>query len=403
MFPMKRSDLLLGVVLSLIAGLVGGFFLGQSFNEKGGGTVQEHSPSAPDAPLPPGSGPLAATPDRAGVNASSAFAKVQSSALATVFAEALHAESPFDQARLILLIDGLEKADFPRALELLKSAKSKVGRDSNVWIAFWERFGEADPEGALACGLAETKLGLAGGRNLEKHLFRGLARKDPAAAAAAYLAHPDFSDRQSVVEGLMVEWFAKNPPEATAWARQHLDETTMGRAYYAATWGLANGDDLSASVALLRNLAPDAPKASVIHGLSDQITRKPNLSAAQMLDTIAAFRSANVADLNLESQVAARAAKLDPMAAANFFAQPRPGSAAPDYFQLGEVSAIWFQKDARAAEAWAKDQEGTPHYAIVAHGFAAAAREANDEAAFQKWSAAAQGAVGSSPESAVGK
>jgi hypothetical protein len=53
--------------------------------------------------------------------------------------------------------------------------------------------------------------------------------------------------------------------------------------------------------------------------------------------------------------------------------------------ELGVVSALWIKADPKAAESWAKGQEGTPHYEVIANQFLSAAQERKDDAEVQRW------------------
>src|SRR4030095_5668316 len=105
------------------------------------------------------------------------------------------------EARLLELIETLPKEDFPILLQLLQQAKSGMMLRSEpssgpiVWTAFWQRFGERDPATALKCALACQDLKYPDRAALEKHLFTGMARNDPKAAAELLLAHPELPNQ----------------------------------------------------------------------------------------------------------------------------------------------------------------------------------------------------------------
>jgi hypothetical protein len=128
------------------------------------------------------------------------------------------------------------------------------------------------------------------------------------------------------------------------------------------------------------------PRESVITSI---IHAKDDLPVPQILDFIAATRSGGATDANFEMEMAGRCAGRDPFAAADFFAQPPAGGAKNDYKGWRVVVSQWAQVHPEAAESWAKGQEGTPHYGLVANMLAQAARDRNDLEAEQRWRAAA--------------
>lgn len=305
--------------------------------------------------------------------------------------DALRTEAPFDQARMIMLIELMRKEDCATILEVLGKAKTNLHLSgsgmtgSPMWMAFWTRFGELDPTTALAKALESGDLKYNGRNYLEKGLFQGMSRNDPRAAAEAFLAHPEIPHRDTAVEGIMVEWARADTKAATAWALEHLEGSALSAAFYMATWGVCEPFDISQGNTFTRNLPPGPAQFNAIRSMKSQIGQKGHLPAQQILDFIEVTRGANSRDRGFEAQMASRCAGVDPFAAATYFSQPLANGEGNDFKELGIVSEKWIKADPKAAESWAKSQEGTPHHEAVANQFILAAQERNDDAEVRRW------------------
>src|SRR4029453_3969351 len=117
---------------------------------------------------------------------------------------------------------------------------SQRGAGPAMWIAFWQRFGERDPATALAKALECGDLNYADRNLLEKHLFTGMARNNPRAAAEALLAHPELPNRVNAAEGLAFEWAKTDPGAASEWARGSLEGDALKGGFYAVAWGVSS-------------------------------------------------------------------------------------------------------------------------------------------------------------------
>jgi hypothetical protein len=304
--------------------------------------------------------------------------------------DALRAEAPFDQARMLMLIELMRKEDFPPVLEVLRKAKTNINSGSgytgpSMWMAFWTRFGELDPATALAKALECGDLKYTGRKYLEKGLFLGMSRNNPRAAAEAFLAHPEIPNRDTAAEGIMVEWARTDPKAATAWALEHLEGGALSAGFYTAAWGVCGPFDISAGNTFTENLPPGPAQFNAIRGMKSQINQKGHLPAQQILDFIEVTRAVGSRDRGFEAQMASRCAGIDAFAAANYFSQPLANGEQNDFKELGVVSEKWIKADPKAAESWAKSQEGTPHYEVIANQFLHAAQERNDDAEVQRW------------------
>jgi hypothetical protein len=285
--------------------------------------------------------------------------------------EALRADPPLDIARLLTLIQTMRKEDFPVALRLFKTAKSNINNAFSgyngpiAWIAFWQQYGAIDPESAFASSRDCGDLNYPGRELLEKHLFTGLARHDAEEAARRFLATPDLANKPFAAEGLIFEWSKKNPAAAVAWAEQHLTNDALTKASYAAVWGASTFLDISGGNALLKVIPPGTMRAGALRSLKSQIANKPNLPASQIFEFMTIARGLQERDPQFEKQQVLRCANLDPMGAANFYAQPSDENQPADYGNLRAVLQTWVQNDRSAAETWAKGQKETPHYDVV--------------------------------------
>ena len=310
--------------------------------------------------------------------------------------DALHLDGIYGEAHMLMLIESMRKEDFPVAFEILRKAKTLINsrtvgdQGPSMWIAFWQRFGELDPNAALKAALDATSLNYARRETLEKHLFTGMGRADPVRAAEAFLAHPELLHPNRAVEGLMVSWAAKDAQAAVAWARQNLETDKLKTALYATAWGLSTVTDISTATKLLTDLPEDVPRESVINSLKSQIRQKEELPVPQILDFITATRAVGASDQSFELNMASRCAERDPFAAAEFFARPAGADVAKTNAEgLRIVVGQWAGMHPDAAESWAKGQEGTPNYPLVAGLLAQAARQRGDAEAAQRWNAAA--------------
>jgi hypothetical protein len=392
---MKRYDVWLGVVLGITAGLFGGFFLGQNVSDNATKSeaprIAEKPGRAEAATVATGESPAKDWFKRYAGQFAQASEHEATPGLTQAAVDALRAESPFDQARMVMLIEMMRKEDFPVLLEVMRKAKSNMnanaygGQGPPMWIAFWRRFGEIDPDLALTKALECKDLDYFNRKFLEKTLFNGMARHNPSGAANAFAAHPELPNRAIAVEGIMEQWAKSDPATASAWAVQNLEGETLNAAIYATAWGASRGSDISGGIAYLKGLPETAPRDSAVRSLKSQIRTAPQVPANQVLDFVAATRLLGARDRKFEAQMASRCAESDPFAAANFFARPLPDGAANDYAELRIVTAQWVRRDQKAAESWAKGQEGMPHYVLMAAEFAQAAQERNDDAAARRW------------------
>lgn len=304
---------------------------------------------------------------------------------------ALLEEGPFDQTRMLFLIETMRKEDFPVALKILRSAKSTINSTSlgfqgpPVWIAFWQRFGERDPATALATALECGDLNYPNRKLLEKHLFTGMARNNPRAAAEALLAHPELPNRPNAAEGLIFGWARADSNAACEWARENLEGDARKLAFVAAAWSVSTLHDISGANAFVQSLPEGPDRASAVTSVKNQALNKSYLPNHQIFDFVETTRTLDARDRKFEAQVAARCARTDPSGSANFFAQPVASGEANDFAELRIVMAQWVRQDAGAAENWLKGQENTPHYESVASEFARAAQEANNEPETRRW------------------
>jgi hypothetical protein len=285
--------------------------------------------------------------------------------------EALLSDPPLDTARLLFLIHAMPKEDFPVALQLFKTVKSNINRAYNTgngpiaWTEFWQQYGAIDPENALASALQCGDLNYDGRKLLEKHLFTGLARNNPAAAARTFLALPDLPNRPSAAEGLTFEWAKTNPGAALAWAQQNLDGPALDRGTYAAMWGASTFLDISGGNTLLPTVPEGEMRRSAIQSLKNQVNDKVNLPAAQIIEFMSITRRLGERDVAFEKQVATRCANLDPLGAANFYSRTPEDGTPIDEANLRTVLKTWIRTDRAAAENWAKGEAGKSHYSAV--------------------------------------
>jgi hypothetical protein len=403
---MKRLELSLGLLLGGIVGMLCGTYFGQSISEPVTAPVFPVAPAAPslleraeangnvadDASLSveawvksyiahfPAAAPGMPTPH------------IKEAALA-----ARQASSPINSGRLMALIDQMRKEDFPLVLEVLRKSEGQfdnvnVGSEGPpVWIAFWNRFGELDPAAALSAALECAELKYPGRESMERHLFSGMARSDPAAAAEAYLAHPELSNRDNAAGGLIFAWSRKDAPAAAAWAQQNLQGKTLTSALYSMAWGVARGSNIGPVNTLLRDVADPDGKRAVANSIRSQIRRKPETTFNQVFEYIDLTRDAGLRDVVFEREMAARFAERDPLAAAEYFSRSLPDQEESNNPALRLIAERWARSDYKAATAWAKGQERAPHYALIAREFELAAAARNDPAEVERWKAAAGG------------
>jgi hypothetical protein len=399
---MKRPDLWLTLVLGATAGLLAGFFLGQTLSSPG--------PHPGGAPSPAGKLSGARGPsDPAGSSTENTAATREwlsliaarfsqqspdgtTPGLAETMAEVLHLEdNSYRQARLVMLIGLMRKEDFPIALDILRKAKlnfsaGSVGKNGpDLWLEFWQRFGRLDPDQALKAALQASDLQYPGRDQLEKWLFRGMALADPELAARAFIEHPELPNRAGIVSGLFGPFIARDSKAALAWARQNLDPEELHSAYFTAAWGLSGPNDISRATAVLKETEDPDLKNALVSQLRAQVNTKAYLPTAQVLDFVATCRAVGTRDPALEQRIAVRCAETDAFAAATLFATPLPEGTPNDFAPLRAVMAPWIRRDPKAAEAWTKGQTNSPAYPIAAEEFAAAAQERNDPAEAERW------------------
>jgi hypothetical protein len=319
------------------------------------------------------------------------LAPANSAAVAKAVNEALQAGAPYDLARMLLLIESLPKEQFPVVLDMLRKRKTTLnggdlgGQGPPFWFAFWLRFGELDPETAFAKSLECTDLQFQNRNKLQKHLFQGMGRNDPAKAAALLLSQSEFPNRIDAIEGLMVSWGKRDVKSATGWANQHLEESTLQRAFYALGWAIAEPTNISPAVTMLKEQGEGAARNALFSSLRDQASRNPALPVSQVLGLLATAREVGVHDGGFASQMINRCASSDPFATADYLIQPNSNGAIDDIVGLENVLRDWASLDQKAAESWAKAYEGKPGYASVARAFAFAAERRGDRDAARQW------------------
>jgi hypothetical protein len=400
---MKRYEVWLALIGGIVLGLIGGSFLGSdsgagnahALPQSATGTDSAASAMAGNGTRSESAGPPVNTwVQRSLANFDAAIPGQPTPGLVDAISDALRAEAPFDQARMLMLIELMRKEDFAPVLEVLRKAKTNLHvsgsgiTGSPMWLAFWTRFGQLDPATALAKALECGDLKYNGRKYLEKGLFQGMSRNDPRAAADAFLAHPEIPNHDTAVEGIMVEWARTDAKAATNWALEHLEGGALSAAFYMATWGVCGPFDISEGNTLTKSLPPGPAQFNAIRAMKSQIGQKGHLPAQQILDFIEVTRSAGSRDRGFETQMASRCAGIDPFAAANYFSQPLANGEQNDFKELSVVSAKWIKADPKTAESWAKSQEGTPQYEVIANQFLQAAQERKDDAEVQRWLAA---------------
>lgn len=308
--------------------------------------------------------------------------------------EALRLPDPADEMQLLVLLESLEKEDFPLFMQALREGRSSMSLHSSkepgsvVWAAFWRKFGEVDPQAAVMSALNCRDLKYDGRNLLEKHLFSNIGGSDPALAVSLFLEHPELPNRAKAAEGLILGWAGKDPSAALQWAEKHLDGDALSTSVYAATWVASNGisesPDIPRGLAVAQSLPEGAERASALRSLKDLIMQRSQVSAADMLEFVAASRAIGARDVTIEGTIAAKCAALDPIAAANFFTQPLPNEKLQTYPGLRQVINQWITRDAESAETWVAQQEGTPHYEVAARELTAAKNRSNDPREIQR-------------------
>lgn len=325
---------------------------------------------------------------------SEAEAELRTAKIADAINQALQQPRPVDEVQLLGILNGLSKDEFPVFLQMLRNANKSPNLTWSpyggplLWTLFWQKFGEVDPSTALSNALTCGDLRYPLRETLEKHLFTGMARNDPQAAAQLFLAHPELPNRNRAAEGLMLSWAGLDVQAAMDWARSNLKGADLNLGTFAATWGVANGlserPDIAGGLSFAQSLEGEG-RTSAINALRMIIADRPQVSAPELLEFIAATHSLGVQTPDFDAQLAARCAALDPYAAASFFTQPRANGEVNNFAELRALTAAWVQRDRNAAELWAKQQEGTEHFAIVAEEFAKDATNRGDAAAAKRW------------------
>lgn len=325
---------------------------------------------------------------------SQGLADAQRSKVADAINQALQQPRPYDEVQLLAILRGLSKEEFPLFLQILRKTHqganltwSRYGGPV-LWTMFWQKFGEVDPATALSNALTCGDLNYPFRETLEKHLFTGMARKDPKLAAELFLAHPELQNRIRAGEGLMLSWAGQDVEAAMKWAEQNLESDELALGTFAATWGVSNGlserPDISRGLSFAESLDAGA-RANAFNALRMMILDRTQVSVPEMLQFVAATRSSSARDPEFEKQIAARSATLDPYRAAAFFAQPLANGETNDYAQLRSLTASWLQVDRNSAESWCKSQEGTEHFAILADEIAKEATSRGDAATAKQW------------------
>jgi hypothetical protein len=391
---MKRHEIWLATVLAFTAGILPGFYLGRNFPDEPPTTIAPAAANSAVAELL-GSDQSPAPMVHEWVNRQAdAFQQASENqptpGLEKAIIEAMQPRDLFgDQARLLLLIEMMRKEDFPVAVEMFRKAKtgalsnSSGGTGPMVWTALWQRFGELDPQNALATALKHRDISYQDREYLEKYLFAGMARNNPQAAADAFLAHPDLPNPHTAASGLMREWTKVDPKAASDWAQKNLTGQVLGTAFYGSVLGLGRNDDISAVTAYVQTVPEGIARKEALLSAKGVIGRNQYLPAQQLLDFVATTRALGARDRQFESQMAKRCATKDPFLAAEFFSAPLPNGQSNDYRELRTVLQSWIRQDPKAAESWAKGQEGTPHHEVVAGEFARAAQGSSEPAAAQ--------------------
>jgi len=405
---MKSKDLSIGLLIGLIAGGVVGACIGNLFFD--------------DTPAPQPTDPIAsaaATPAVIASHAPDSPANADDQTadawlrryidsfpaapdggptpkIKEAIGAALKSDSPYNVGQVLSLIERMRKEDFPLVLDVLRKLGSELnnthvfGLGPPTWVAFWQRYGELDPEGALATALTCKDLEYPNRDQLERLVLGGIAKNNPDVAAAAYLAHPDLPNRDKAVEGIIYRWSRKDASAASNWVQQNLQGEALKTALYGMAWGVSQGANIAPATALLRDLTTDEARPSVANSIKSQIKRKVEVRPDLVFEFIETTRGVGLRDVTFENQMAVRFASEDPLAAANYFAQPLQGTTENDFAQLRTVTARWARDDYKAANSWAKGEEGKPHYAVIASEFARAATERNDTVEAKRWDTVAE-------------
>jgi hypothetical protein len=381
--PTFGTSAWLAVAIALIGGLLVGFFFGSNFAEQTPFVGRDSATINHPGTHPANDGAITRSPEtQPHVLGTREWLEESTTALeqaapgqptprlVEIIKDAMQAEGNYaDQARLLLLIDIMRKEDFPVAVEIFAKAQSGAlttsagGNGHPVWNAFWRRFGELDPVGAVDAAFRHRDLDYPGRDYLEKHLFAGIARTDPAKAAELFLASESLPNRDKGLGGLMREWANLDPKAAAAWAQSRLDPAFLGTAYYGAAMGLAKIDDLSAAIDFAKDTPAGIPRLAFLQSVRDTINRNKHTPARQLLDFVAASHSLGDQNVKFDLSIAKRVAVQDPLLAADFFAAQVNSN--NEYPELRVILQTWSQTDRKALESWAKGQKGKPHYGTV--------------------------------------
>jgi hypothetical protein len=370
---MKRPDTWIALVGGCAAGLLVGFLAASAiFNDAPASAAQASLEANRAAPVPPSG--ASTRGEESSAERSAAADVPHGEELQKAVVSSLRMPRPLDQAQLLSVIQNLRKEDFPAVLEVLRKAKTSIhtssldGQGPLAWIVFWQRFGELDPQAAMATALQCGDLQYADRNLLEKHLFTGIARSDPLLAAKIFLEHPEISNREKAAEGLIHAWAGKDPAAALIWAREHLADEAFIRVTYAATWGAANAQseypDVARAITVSKTI-PEAFQEPSLRALKDMVYKRAYVSTDDSLAAVSFTREIGKRDPMFESAVITKLISSDPAAAARYFTQPL-ADGSPNLPQISLVAKIWAQRDFKAAEAWANEQKGASYFSEVA-------------------------------------
>ena len=105
--------------------------------------------------------------------------------------------------------------------------KKGVGLDF-AWSAFWTRWGEIDPLGALNFALSQKDLLERAGHPHLQNIMRGWSAVDPVAAQRWLREHPQVPHYKWLVSALAANWAVTNASDATAFVLSlPLDENIL--------------------------------------------------------------------------------------------------------------------------------------------------------------------------------
>ena len=252
----------------------------------------------------------------------------------------------------------LSNEEIPDAFEYLVLQTKYGTATTDMWHAFWMRWGALDPEAALAQSEEFVpRYDRSNRRTIE--IIKGFASQSPEAAAQYLLDHPDLNHFSRAAEGLGGEWAKHDPEAATRFALTELEGDAQKKAIFAIPYGISRTYGYEATINWFKDLPDNQERETPFSALAHIYGTNLKTTPEELLGVGEVGLESGLYDPRILDGIAMAYGELDPTTAIDLFSRvvQTTGNGNRAFTPL---LTSWAQIDPVAAGEWVGTQMEEP-------------------------------------------